>query len=140
MSFTIYVRMKKPGKGMSKDLEPTPFVLDKKPETLRELLTGLTEVGVRDFNARKDEGQLLPFLTKEEIAGQALRGKVAFGVHGGEAAEPKKAVANTLQCFEDGIYRVFAGDEELTELEGEILWKEELVFTLVRLTMLAGLG
>lgn len=138
MSFTIYVRMKKPGKGMGKDLAPTPFVLEKKPETLGELLAALTELGVKDYNARKDQGQILPFLTREEIAGQAFRGKVAFGVHGGETADSKKAVENTLQCFEDGIYRVFAGDEELTELGGEILWKENLVFTLVRLTMLSG--
>ena len=129
MSFTIYVRMKKPGKGMCKELAPTPFEVGQRPETLGELLTALTELGVKDYNARKDEGQILPFLTREEIAGQALSGKVSFGA---------KAVENTLQCFEDGIYRVFAGEEELTELDGEILWKEDLVFTLIRLTMLSG--
>ena len=138
MSFTIYVRMKKPGKGMCKELAPTPFEVGQRPETLGELLTALTELGVKDYNARKDEGQILPFLTREEIAGQALRGKVSFGVHNGGTADPAKAVENTLQCFEDGIYRVFAGEEELTELDGEILWKEDLVFTLIRLTMLSG--
>ncbi len=78
------------------------------------------------------------FRSREEIAGQALSGKVSFGVHNGGTADPAKAVENTLQCFEDGIYRVFAGEEELTELDGEILWKEDLVFTLIRLTMLSG--
>ncbi len=73
MSFTVYVRMKKPGRRMSKDLSPVPFVLDRKPDTVRELLLGLTELGVKDYNERTDEGQLLPFLTREEIAGQALR-------------------------------------------------------------------
>ncbi len=138
MSFTVYVRMKKPGRRMSKDLSPVPFVLDRKPDTVRELLLGLTELGVKDYNERTDEGQLLPFLTREEIAGQALRGKVSFGVHNGKKAGLQKAAENTIQCFEDGIYRVFAGEEELTGLEDTIPWREDLVFTFVRLVMLSG--
>ncbi len=82
MSFTIYVRMKKSGKGMCKELAPTPFEVGQRPETLGELLTALTELGVKDYNARKDEGQILPFLTREEIAGQALSGKESFGITG----------------------------------------------------------
>lgn len=138
MSFTIYVRMKKPGRRMSKELPPVPFVLDERPETVRELLLELTKLGVKDYNERTDEGQLLPFLTREEIAGQALRGKVSFGVHYGGKASFKEAAENTIQCFEDGIYRVFAGEEELTGLEDLIPWRENLVFTFVRLTMLSG--
>ena len=138
MSFTIYVRMKKPGSRRSKDLPPVPFVLDVRPGTVRELLLGLTELGVKDYNARKDEGQLLPFLTQEEINSQAVRGKVSFGVHGGGKADLEKALENTVQCFEDGIYRIFAGEDELTGLEDEIPWKEDLVFTFIRLTMLSG--
>ena len=138
MSFTIYVRMKKPGRRMLKELPPTSFVLNEKPETLRELLVGLTELGVKDYNARKDEGGLLPFLTKEAIANQAVQGKVSFGVHGGATADAKQAVENTIQSFEDGIYRVFAGNEELTGLNDKLSWREGLVFTLIRLTMLSG--
>lgn len=138
MSFTIYVKMKKPGRRMSKDLPPVPFVLETRPGTVRELLLDLTELGVKDYNERKDEGQLLPFLTREEISSQALRGKVAFGGHGGERADPEKAAENTIQSFEDGIYRVFAGEEELTGLDDEIPWTEDMVFTFIRLTMLSG--
>ncbi|WP_286152405.1 hypothetical protein [Sporofaciens musculi] len=138
MSFTIYVRMKKPGRRILKELPPTPFVLNEKPETLRELLVGLTELGVKDYNARKDEGGLLPFLTKEAIANQAVQGKVSFGVHGGAKANATQAVENTFQSFEDGIYRVFAGNEEMTGLDDKVPWKEGLVFTLIRLTMLSG--
>lgn len=138
MSFTIYVRMKKPGRGMSRDLPPVPFVLEERPATVRRLLLDLTELGVRDYNERKDEGQLLPFLTREEISTQALRGKVAFGAHTGEKVLLHKALENTIQCFEDGIYRVFAGDEELTGLEDAIPWKDDLIFTFIRLVMLSG--
>ncbi len=138
MAFTIKMRMKKPGRQMTKDLPLTSLVLEEKPQTVRELLLGLTEIGVRNYNARKDEGQLLPFLTRKQITDQAARGKISFGVHGGGEAELKDALENTIQCFEDGIYRVFAGTTELAELDGKIPWEEDPVFTLIRLTMLSG--
>lgn len=138
MSFTINVRMKKPGQRAGRELPPVPFDLGKRPETVRELLLSLTEVCVEDYNARKDEGQLLPFLTEKEISQQAERGKISFGVHGGGIADLQKAAENTIQCFEDGIYRVFAGDEELTGLDEKISWREDLIFTFIRLTMLSG--
>lgn len=138
MSFTIYARMKKLGKQRNRDAEPVPFLLDQKPETLKELLIGLTELLVKEYNARKDEGQMLSFLTKEEIADQAVRGKISFGLRGGGDADVNEAVENTIQCFEDGIYRVFAGEEELTELTDVIPWTDNMVFTLIRLTMLSG--
>ena len=139
MSFTVYVRMKKLGKQKSADLQPVPFVLEEKPETLRELLTALTKLGVSQYNARKDEGQILAWLTKEEIAAQAVRGKIASGLRGGADAVEEQAVENTIQCFEDGIYRVFAGNDELTALSDTIAWTEDLIFTFIRLTMLSGL-
>lgn len=138
MPFTIHVRMKKLGKQRPGTLAPIPFSLEQKPGTVRELLTALVVLGVRDYNARKDEGQILPFLTKEEIASQAARGKVSFGVRNGEDACEADAVANALLCFEDGIYRVFADGTELTSLEEAIPWTEDTVFTFIRLTMLTG--
>ena len=138
MSFTLHVRMKKLGKQRPGALTPVPFVLDRKPKTVRQLLTDLVTLGVRDYNARKDEGQLLPFLTREEIADQATRGKIAFGMRNGEDACEAEAVANAVLCFEDGIYRVFADETELTALEEAIPWTENTVFTFIRLTMLSG--
>lgn len=138
MSFTIYIRMKKLGKQKSTDLQPIPFELDTKPQTVRELLISLTKLGVKQYNARKDEGQILAYLTKEEIAEQAVRGKISSGLRGGEDAKEDQAIENTIQCFEDGIYRVFAGEHELTTLSDAILWKEDMVFTFIRLTMLSG--
>ena len=130
MSFTIYVRMKK--------LVPVPFTLDAKPQTVRELLISLTKLGVRQYNAREDAGRILTYLTESEITEQAARGKITSGLRGGEDAVEEKAIENTLQCFTDGIYRVFAGDKELTELSDAIPWTEELIFTFIRLTMLSG--
>lgn len=138
MSYTIYVRMKKLGRQKRQEPEPVPFILGTKPQTVRELLTGLTALGVQQYNARKDDGQILAYLTQEEIADQAARGKISLGFRGGEDASEDKAIENTLQCFEDGIFRVFAGEEEMTALSDRIPWSENLVFTFIKLTMLSG--
>ncbi len=138
MSFTIHVKMKKLGKQNRADTTPIAFELAEKPQTVRELLISLTRLGVRQYNERKDEGQILAYLTKEEIAAQASRGKISSGLRGGADAVEDKAIENTLQCFEDGIYRVFAGEAELTALSDAILWKDDIVFTFIRLTMLSG--
>lgn len=140
MAFTIYARMKRLGKQKKADLEVLPFVLKQKPESVKELLTELVELGVREYNERKESGQILPYLTKEQIQDKADTGKVSFGLHEGNDADLEKAVANAIQCFEDGIYRVFAGEDELTDLDQKIPWNEEenIPFSFVRLTMLSG--
>ncbi len=138
MSYTIQVRMKKLGKQRANSLAPVPFILESRPQTTRDLITALTALGVKDYNARKDEGQLLPYLTREEIAGQAERGKIAFGLRNGEDADESAAIQNAIQCFEDGIYRIFAGETELTALNDEIPQANDIVFTFIRLTMLSG--
>lgn len=137
-SFTVYAKVKKMGKQKKESLEPVPYVLDTKPDTLRQLITGLVERGVSEYNERRDAGQLLPYLTQEKIAEKAESGKVSFGLRGGNDAVAEEAVANAIQSFEDGIYRVFAGDQELLKLDDMIPWTEDIVFTLIRLTMLSG--
>ncbi len=138
MSFTIYARMKRIGKQKARELAPVPFVLDEKPKTVRQLILALTELGVRDYNARREEERILTWLTKEQIEGKAAEGKISFGMRGGEDASAEQAAANALQCFEDGIYRIFAGEDEMKKLDESIPWSDDLVFTFIRLTMLAG--
>ena len=111
MAFTIYAKMKRVGKQKKEDLLPVPFELEKRPDTVRELVTALVRLSVSEYNERKEEGQVLRYLTKEEISSLASAGKVSFGVRGGNDADPEKAVENALQCFEDGIYRIFAGED-----------------------------
>ena len=45
---------------------------------------------------------------------------------------------SAIQSFEDGIYRVFAGEDEVTDLDQAFSWPEGTVFTFIRLTMLSG--
>ena len=109
MSYTIQVRMKKLGKQRANSLAPVPFVLESRPQTTRDLITALTALGVKDYNARN-----------------------------GEDADESAAIQNAIQCFEDGIYRIFAGETELTALNDEIPQANDTVFTFIRLTMLSG--
>ena len=136
--YIILEKMQKPGKKGRGLVEPVEFALKERPGTVEELITELVELGVKEYNERRDTGQILPYLTKEEITQKASAGKVSFGVRGGEDAEEDQAVKNALQCFEDGIFRVFANDRELVQLGEEIPWQEETVFTFVRLAMLSG--
>ena len=102
-------------------------------------LDPLYSFGSKGDNHKGTEVQVIPWLTKEEVEDQAAAGKVGFGrIYSDKKADEAKAVENALQCFEDGLVRVFQGDQELTELDGPVRLKEGDRFTLIRLTFLAG--
>ena len=94
---------------------------------------------VEAYNAKETGAQIIPFLTKEELEGQAEAGKISFGtVYSDRKANLKKAQDNAVQCWKDGLVRVFMIDEELTELDAPIQIPENAVFTFIRLTFLTG--
>lgn len=133
----IFVRVKTPGKR--KDVLAS--VLREIPPvgSLRELLTVLVRQEVESYNRRDTEAQLTAWLTPEQLDAEAKTGKVGFGRLWSERkADPEKAVANALQCFEDGLVRVFMGDTELTEPDAPLSVPEGAEFTFIRLTFLAG--
>ncbi|RKJ02115.1 hypothetical protein D7X87_18005 [bacterium D16-54] len=116
------------------------------PGTVRELILAVVDAQVSEYNRRVElaqdsgvENGVLACLTREEIGERAQGGKVGFGVnYGGRKADLEKARVNAVQCFEDGIYRVFMDGRGLEELDEGIVVSEESVFTFVRLTMLTG--
>lgn len=134
----IYVRVKAVGK--KKDvLPPTPYEITDGVSTLRQLLTEIVRTEVEKYNAKETGAQIIPFLTKEELEGQAEAGKVSFGtVYSDKKANLKKAQDNAVQCWRDGLVRVFMNDDELTELDVPIQISVNAVFTFIRLTFLTG--
>ena len=127
------------------------------PGTVRELILVVVDSQVEEYNSRLEQSEMLlqdfsrpgsspaalpevlACLTKEEIEDQAEKGKISFGISYGEKKADKKAAGkNAIQCFEDGIYRIFMDGQSLEELEERIVVTEEKVFTFVRLTMLTG--
>lgn len=134
----VLVNMKKLGKRKN-SIEKVPYELDRKPSTVKELIEEMVTVCVRDYNKRKESEELLTSLSLREIENQAESGKISFGVNYGEKnADEKNAIENALQCFEDGIYRIFNNGVQIEKLNEEIELNEDSELTFVRLTMLAG--
>lgn len=134
----IHVNMKSIGRRKA-SVKPAVIEIKGRPSTLRELILALVEAGVEEYNRRAEDSKWLTYLTEKEIDEKAQTGKIGFGInYGGKKAALPAAQTNAIQCFEDGIYRIFQGNEPLEALDTPILIGEETVFTFVRLTMLAG--
>lgn len=123
----------------SRGVNRYPFLLMNTPETLRELIEESVRACVCSYKARGEQGKNPRPLTDEEISGMQTFGRLAFGVHYNEAdVDERNAIAVATEAVEDGIVRVFGGEVELNDLDGEITVNEGDVFTFVRLTMLSG--
>lgn len=130
--------MKKLGSRRN-SITQVPYELEPVPTTVRELIVQMVSICVSDYNGRMESRELLKNLSQAEMEDKAAAGKISFGVNYGEKkAEEEQAIANALQCFEDGIFRIFCGTEQLQKLEDTITLTEKSELTFVRLTMLAG--
>lgn len=135
----IFIRIKAAGK--KKDvLQLTPYEINDNISTLRELLTDIVITEVNKYNNNKNNDTVLTaFISQEQIDDLSLTGKVSFGdVFNDKKAEKNSAINNAIQCFEDGIVRVFMDETELAELDAPLTIKENEVFTFIRLAFLAG--
>ena len=135
----IYVNLRQLGKKRS-PVHAAPFELPGRPATVRELITAVAQACAAAYNERVRRGETgVRPMTEETLADMETVGKLAFGVnYGGKEADEAAAVANALQGFEDGLYRVFHGQQELTSLDGTIALSERDELTFIRLTMLTG--
>lgn len=134
----IFIRMKSAGKRRPL-LENVPYEIPEGITTLRELLTALVQIEVEKYNQKGMDVQVLPFLTEQELEEGETVGKVGFGrIYSEKKADVEKATENALQCYEDGLVRVFLNDAELTETEEKVSLQEGDHLTLIRLTFLAG--
>jgi hypothetical protein len=66
-------------------------------------------------------------------------GKVGFGaVYNHNKVDVAKAQENAIIAFEDGLYALFQGDDQLESLTEEIDLSQNKSITFIRLTFLAG--
>lgn len=135
----IFVTMKQLGKRRDV-LGRIPFDLPEAPRTLRDLLTMMVKTMVAQYNARQLETPVFHYLAEDDLLNSAEQtGKVGFGTRYNEKdADPERAVTTAIQAFEDGLYRVFTGNTELTSLDAPLGLAPDETITLIRLTMLAG--
>ena len=107
--------------------------------TLQEVLNAVVAQQVHEYNSKPAEKSLLPFLDTTSIEEQAVAGKVGFGsIYNENKADLVKAQQSAIQAFEDGLFVVFAGDEQLTALKNIISLTPDTVVTFIRLSFLAG--
>ncbi len=135
----IHVNIRQLGKKRN-TISAVPFDLPVQPTTGRELITAVVQACVASYNdrVRKGETGIRP-MTEENLNDMETIGKLAFGVNYSEKqADEAAAIANALQSFEDGLYRIFLGETELTALDAPLALTEQDELTFIRLTMLSG--
>ncbi|MBQ6041075.1 MAG: hypothetical protein IJL32_09920 [Oscillospiraceae bacterium] len=132
----ILVNMKQLGAKRDK-IKAVPFVLAGEPKTVRELIVSAVQTCTEAFRQRGAAGEQP--LTEEQMRQMEEIGKIAFGVHwGNEEIDPEQAKADALQAYEDGLVRIFIGEEQLGAPDNSIRLHEHDTVTFLRLTFLAG--
>ncbi|MDM5190623.1 hypothetical protein QUF99_25835 [Bacillus sp. DX4.1] len=106
---------------------------------LRELIIEIVTQQVKVYNEKPLEEALWIYLVYEDLEEAARNGRVGFGERKNENQQDlNEAIQNAIQSFEDGLYCVLVGDEEISDLDAPLDLKDEDVLTFIRLTMLAG--
>lgn len=107
--------------------------------TLQQFLLAVVEQQVNAFNEKRDAKNVLPFLTENQVQAQVSTGKVGFNdIYNDTKADLAKAQNRMLEAFEDGLFAVFCGEEQLAKLNETITIDNENVFTFLRLAFLSG--
>ena len=134
----IYINMKAAG-SRRPALAKIPYEIPDSVSSVKELLTSLVKTEVERYNQKNTDDILIKYLTQVQIEEQAATGKVGFGrSYSGEKANLQKSVENALQCYQDGLVRVFRNERELEGLEKTVHFEPGDEVTLIRLTFLAG--
>lgn len=106
---------------------------------LRDLITRVVLEEVQAFQTRQRDASLVRVLTEAQIKDSLEAGKVdTLGREYQQEVNPAEAVRNALQSFEDGLYYVFIGNEQITSLEHSILFRPQMDVLFLRLVALAG--
>ncbi len=107
--------------------------------TVLQLINAVVRQQVMEYNIKPKERNLLPFLDKNNIDEQAVNGRISFGsIYHYAEADLEAAQQTAIQAMEDGLYVLFAGDEEFTKPHQIVSITEDTVITFIRLTFLAG--
>lgn len=134
----IYITVKRMGRSKPA-LTRIPYELSDGITTLREFIEELVCIEVERYLGKGVNTQVIPYLTAEEVDAGAAAGKVGFGrVYSEKKPDLRQAQSNALQCFADGLVRVFHNETELEDLEKGVEIRDGDTFTLIRLTFLAG--
>ncbi len=141
----ILFEQKKPGR-LRQTVAPVEFDILLEEPTVSGLISASVASCVERYNNSLtqtaedfDRDTYHNVLTEREIEDLAETGRVSFGIRfEGKPVDMTEAVANALQCYEDGLFRMFLNGATLGDLKDAVEIKEGDTLTVVRLTMLAG--
>jgi hypothetical protein len=119
------------------------------PATVSELIESIVRICVVAFNRKVQQVPDIDAMDVDNIHNNKLSpseiddfaeiGRIAFGItYNNKEENPDIAVANALQCYEDGLYKMFLNGTLLGDLQETIELTEGDCLTVIRLTMLAG--
>ena len=135
---TIKVNIKQLGKKKNK-IAGVAFPLEHEPRTVRELIRECVRTCVSRYVERAEKSDTPDPLTSEQISDMSEIGKIAFGInYGDKLPDEEKAVTDAYQAYEDGLFRVFIGENEAGEIDSPVNINEGSEVTFIRLVMLAG--
>ena len=133
---TLTLKIKKLGKRKVNLIE---IQISDPINSLKDLLKACVKSEVKKFNTGKTEINLITFLAPKAIKEQSKNGKVSFGdSENNNLADLEKSIATILQGFQDGLFVVFIGEDEIKNLDQEITLDNSLPITFLRLSFLTG--
>ena len=107
--------------------------------TLRDLIERIVTLEVQAFRERQRDAQFIRALTESEIKTQSETGKISMGgLEQIQEVHTDDAVKVALQAFEDGLYYVFANDEQIESLGQPVNLAVNSNIMFLRLVALAG--
>lgn len=134
----LYVNVKQAG-SRKNYITKEEVILESVPLTLRELLEQIVTKNVKEFNENLKKERLVDYLTQDNIEIKAELGKVSFGNGYNDTKQNlNKALEIAYLAYEDGIYKVFIGENEAGVLDKPLELKEDDILTFIKFTMLAG--
>ena len=143
----LFFEQKKPGRDRQK-IEPVLIEIENNPTTVAQLIDETVRTCVAEFNKKAinaperddlDADNAHNVLSGNTIENLAETGRIAFGmVYNGKTEDPDAAVANALQCYEDGLFRLFLNGCPLNDINDKLDLADGDRITVVRLTLLSG--
>ena len=134
---TVYIKVKSLSKHKPV-IDGIPFKITGEVTSVNSLIELIVLQNVREYNNQLTETRILPYLIGDEVSNGELIGKISFNERKNENnQDADEAVKNALQCFNDGIFRMFVNDVEYTAGD-ELTIRDGDGVVFVRLTMLAG--
>ena len=132
----IYIQVKQLGKRKA-SIEAQKFIIEDPLFTVHDLL--YDKFNHRAIGNIDGEPTLLNYLSLTQIENQSPSGKISFNLdYRQQKQDIQSAFDNVIMAFNDGLFRIFLNDNELSSLEEKIKLQENDKLTFIRLTMLSG--